>query len=531
MTPARTDVAIIGSGFAASILARMLLRRGKRVVLLERERHPRFAIGESATPLAGLTLERIAADYDLPDLADLATYGRWSQQLPGLRRGLKRGFSFYAHRPGEPYANSAENDSRLLVAASPEDDVADTHWLRSDVDAYLAARAMEEGAELLEGADATSVSLSEDAVVVMGDRDGAPFRVEAATIVDASGSGTLLADAAGSGAAFPATEVASGLVGAHFEGVRSFVEIAQGGGASFEGAPYPEERAAVHHLIEEGWMYVLPFDHGVASAGLVLREPFARAAAVPHARAALFYSILARYPTLASSFRDAVPVSDWLGTARLQRRLAVAAGPRWVLLPHAYAFFDPLFSTGIAWSLFGVERAARLLAAESPPDPTRHAGYASLLSLEADQIGRMIGGALRAAGHFRLFCAWSFLYFALVAWIETRSRLGLETPEGFLAADRPAFRQLLIDARRELEAVLAAPDESAISRFEVWVANRIATFDVVGLSDPARRNLYPVDLEALVARADRLGMTREAMRAAVPDLLRSAGRRCERPLR
>jgi FADH2 O2-dependent halogenase len=47
-----TDVAVVGSGFAGSLVALALTRRGRRVVLVERLRHPRFAIGESSTPLA-----------------------------------------------------------------------------------------------------------------------------------------------------------------------------------------------------------------------------------------------------------------------------------------------------------------------------------------------------------------------------------------------------------------------------------------------------------------------------------------------
>ena len=53
-------VAVVGSGFAGSLLARVLTVQGHDVVLLERGTHPRFAIGESSTPLANLTLERLA---------------------------------------------------------------------------------------------------------------------------------------------------------------------------------------------------------------------------------------------------------------------------------------------------------------------------------------------------------------------------------------------------------------------------------------------------------------------------------------
>ena len=154
----RASIAILGSGFAGSILARVLARQGHRVVLLERGRHPRFAIGESSTPLAALALERLAERYGLDDLDSLAAYGRWRRDLPHLRRGLKRGFTFYAHEPGALFRNSERDESRLLVAASPNDEVADTHWLRADVDQHLALAAATAGAELLEETDVTDVA-------------------------------------------------------------------------------------------------------------------------------------------------------------------------------------------------------------------------------------------------------------------------------------------------------------------------------------------------------------------------------------
>src|SRR3982750_3230016 len=135
------EVAIVGSGFAGSLLARVLAVLGYDVVLLERGTHPRFAIGESSTPLANLALERIGIRYGLEDCYQLAAHGRWLQNYPELRRGLKRGFTFYRHHPGEPLDAS----ERLLVAASPSEHVSDVHWLRADVDHHLVRQAIEAG--------------------------------------------------------------------------------------------------------------------------------------------------------------------------------------------------------------------------------------------------------------------------------------------------------------------------------------------------------------------------------------------------
>ena len=81
------DVAIVGSGFSGSLLAMIAKRLGRSVVLIERGSHPRFAIGESSTPLANLLLEEIASTYDLPRLRPLCEWGSWQRAEPEVHRG------------------------------------------------------------------------------------------------------------------------------------------------------------------------------------------------------------------------------------------------------------------------------------------------------------------------------------------------------------------------------------------------------------------------------------------------------------
>jgi len=215
---------------------------------------------------------------------------------------------------------------------------------------------------------------------------------------------------------------------------------------------------------------------------------------------------------------------------RLPRRQARAAGRRWLLLPHAYAFFDPLFSTGIAWSLAGVERAADLLAGAVPPPPDRLAAYADVLSAEADHVACLMAGAWAAMGEqegdgtFRLFAAHAMLYFAAASFCEARQRLVDLPADGtshawsaFLGADDPPLRDPVAEAVDRLRAG-AAP-----AAFEDWVREAIAPRNLAGLADPARRNLYPVDFEALVAAAGLLGLSQAEVRAALPRLRGGGG--------
>src|SRR5438128_4533132 len=98
-----TDLAIIGSGFGGSLTAMVARRLGLSVLLLEQGTHPRFAIGESTSPLCNLLLEVLAQVYDLPRLLPFATYGTWKRAYPEVTVGLKRGFSFYQHARGREF--------------------------------------------------------------------------------------------------------------------------------------------------------------------------------------------------------------------------------------------------------------------------------------------------------------------------------------------------------------------------------------------------------------------------------------------
>ena len=99
----RADVVILGAGFAGSVLAMVLRRLGRSVVIVERGAHPRFAVGESSTPLANLVLESLAREYDLPRLLPLAEYGPWQRAYPHLVCGVKRGFTFFQHEEDRPF--------------------------------------------------------------------------------------------------------------------------------------------------------------------------------------------------------------------------------------------------------------------------------------------------------------------------------------------------------------------------------------------------------------------------------------------
>ncbi len=521
------EVAIVGSGFTGSLLARILTVLGYDVVLLERGAHPRFAIGESSTPLANLSLERIAIRYGMDDCYQLATHGRWIEHLPELRRGLKRGFTYYRHHPDQPFANHGLDSERLLVAASPHDSLSDSHWLRADVDHHFVKEAVSAGVDYRDRVELTSTDFESGSVRLGGSRNGAPFELRARFVVDASGPGGFLAKQLAIPSGLERTETRAGIVFGHFEGVRLMTDVVPG----MPDGPYPDDWAAVHHVIDEGWMYSLRFDDGVTSTGFLL-TPKAIESLKPSECAGageLWRALLRRYPTLHDLFDGARPIMPIAFRPVIQHRLTRAAGECWALMPHAYAFVDPLFSTGIAWGLRAVERLG--LAFESAcgdrrvPDTGTLRRYDAALSAEADQIDVLVAGAYEAMAHFDLFAAHTMLYFATVSFAEVSQRLMPSDSaawKGFLGVGDSALEPLPREALLRLRAITqrngGVGTAAHREEFARWVAQAIAPRNVAGLADSARRNLYPVDFDALIEQHALLGMSRDQILEALPAL-------------
>ena len=521
------DVAIVGSGYAGSLMARVLAVQGYQVVLLERGTHPRFAIGESTTPLGNLSLERLAQRYGLADCYRLAAHGRWRAHQPDVRIGLKRGFTFYRHHPGEAFANRGLESERLLVAASPDDAIADTHWMRADVDQFLVRQAVAAGVDYRDRTELSGATIEPTGVHLTGSRQGVPFTLEADFIIDASGPNGFLARQLAIPSGLDGTDTRSALLFSHFAGVELMPACVPG----LPDGPYPDDWAAVHHLIDEGWMYSLRFDDRVTSAGFALspRGVASLPAALLADPDALWRHLMARYPTIGRAFASAQPLMPIAFHATVQHRLTQAAGPRWAMLPHAFAFVDPLFSTGIAWSLRAVERLGLLFEPDANgrrlPAPDELAHYGALLADEGDQIDRLVAGSYEAMAHFDLFAAHAMLYFAIVSFAEVSQRMGRDARAawgGFLGVGDASSEALLRESLSRLRAITAGEGRTgsveARAGYVAWVTEAIASRNVAGLADPARHNLYPVDLDLLIERHALLGFSREALVAALPAL-------------
>ena len=487
------DVAILGGGFAGSILALVLAKLGRSVIVLERGRHPRFAIGESSTPLANLALEQLALRYDLPALLPLTKFGTWQRHYPHLACGLKRGFSYFRQETGQPFVPRDDRSNELLVAASPADEVSDTHWFREHVDHFLVQQVQSAGIGYFDLCEVTALERP-DRWHLHAQREGQSLELRAELLVDASGPGGVLAGLLDIPCDPVGLRTHSWSIYSHFTGVEPWQSIYTSAGGQAEPHPFACDDAALHHVCDEGWMWLLRFNNGITSAGFALNaERLAVDATTPVEL--LWQQLLARHPSVAQQFRAAQAVRPLVRTDRLQRRARQVVGSGWAMLAHAAYFLDPLFSPGIAHTLATVERLAAIVERHWRADSLDAAlkQYATALQEEIDHVDRLIHGCYRSFGRFGLFTAFAMFYFA--GAIESEERRRGKRPgsaEGFLLAHEVAFRERVTRRYAELLALLAGPaDSTAEAHFVAGVADDIAPWNSAGLCDAGRCNLYP----------------------------------------
>jgi tetracycline 7-halogenase / FADH2 O2-dependent halogenase len=482
------DLVIVGAGFGGSLTAMIAHRLGLSVVLLEQGRHPRVVIGESTTPLSNLLLERLSATYDLPRVAPMAKWGSWQRAYPQVACGLKRGFSFF-HETG-----------RLLVAASPHDDIADTHWYRADVDHFLVMEAVRIGVEYRDRVRIESLDLSENGAELAGQAEGEVFRIRAKFLIDATGPRGFLHRILELGEdslpGMPATES----LYSHFTGVTRTENEGE--------TPYPVDDAAFHHVFDGGWVWVLRFNNGVTSAGVASTSDVAAELGLREGEPA-WQRVLDRVPALREQFDGAVACQPFRYMPAVSFRSTGIVGERWAMLPSAAGFVDPLLSTGFALTLIGVERLGRILGGyfESDEITGQLQRYAEQTDGDLLAASRLIGALYATMGNFAAFTAVSLLYFAAVSFAETAYRLGKsELAAGFLLREHadfgPASRRLLERAHR-----LHGVDDTRA--FTDEVLRVIAPFNVGRFGDPALRNCYRVCAEDLLQAGLKFGVSRD----------------------
>lgn len=470
------------------------------MILIERGRHPRFTIGESSTPLTNLLIETLADRYDLPRLRPFSKWGTWQATYPEVGCGLKRGFSFFHHVEGQPWTTDAERANQLLVAASPNDRIADTHWHRPDFDHFLVREAVSLGAEYVDETELTDFSHHAGGVEVCGRRGALPFQARAKFLIDGSGPRGFLHRHLGLRETgfdgYPATQA----VYSHFTDVARWEEQE----VDFADAPYPPDDAALHHLFDGGWMWVLRFNNGLTSAGFTIADDLA--AEIPAGNAEeLWTRLLKRLPSVEKQFAEARPIRAFTQFPHVAFRTSACVGKGWAMLPGAAGFVDALYSTGFVLSLLGIERLASAMEGGFVDSVMEE--YSRDTFADLDATAELIGAAYRVMGDPKAFQAVTMLYFAAASFGETARRLGRpELAPGFLLRSHPVFGP----AARECLASAGRVSGDALMD---QVAKAAYPVNVAGVCDSTKRNWYPAAAADLYANADKLGATAEEISA------------------
>lgn len=495
-----TDVTVIGSGFAGSLMSLLLTRLGRTCIVVDRQSHPRFAIGESSTPLADMALRDIARKYDLPRLAPLTRYGTWMEAYPQVMRGLKRGFSYFGHVTQQPFVPQQNHANELLVAASIDDASSDTHWLRSDVDAFFATEAAAAGVSFFENTLLHRIERTGGGWELSGSRgsqgrDG-EVDIKARFVIDASGEGKVLARTLGITDERHLLKTNSRPLFAHFKNVKPWQEILVERAAAVQDHPFDCDRAALHQVLRGAWMWQLRFDSEVVSAGFAIdngKHPLDERV-TPQLE---WEQWMEQYPTIREQFSQAEIVNPPQGLARgprMQRLMARGAGVDWVMLPHTAGFIDPLHSSGIAHSLFGIERLAVIFEAHWGKNSLAGElqNYDRIVRTEIKLIDLLVAGCYAGTVDFRLFSAMCMFYFAgTIACERARCDSDYDPSRYFLNANDIAFHEAAASGYSRLQELLTSDlTDHGINAFADYVRDTIAPWNTANLMNPAARNMY-----------------------------------------
>ncbi|MGY0505763.1 NAD(P)/FAD-dependent oxidoreductase [Luteimonas sp. e5] len=336
--PIRTDVLVIGGGPAGSCAASILAARGWQVTMLEKDRHPRFHIGESLLPMNIPILERIGALEKVREVGLL----KLGADFPGVDGGYNV-FDFRrALRPNPGFAFQVR---------------------RSEFDQVLFEHARECGADAHDGVRVVRAEEGADGRLCVFDDQGRAWL--ARHVLDASGRDTFLGNKLKLKRKNP--KHASAAVFSHFEGV----------------ARRPGRDAGNVSICRHahGWIWMIPLRDGTTSVGAVCWPDYLKTRR--GGMEEFLMQTLATVPDVAQRMQGARRVAPVHVTGNYTYECRRMHGPGWTLIGDAYAFVDPMFSSGVYLAMHSAEQAAHMVDA-ALCEPAREAALQRRFQREFD---------------------------------------------------------------------------------------------------------------------------------------------------
>lgn len=314
------DVLVIGGGPAGSTTAAFLARRGRSVVQLERDRHPRFHIGESLLPANIPIIERLGV-LDAVREIGILKLGADFPTMDGAGYNVFRFSRALGKTP--PYAFQVK---------------------REEFDQLLFRHAAAQGVDAREGIRVRSVEFAADGVVAQAETEsGEKLAVRARYLVDATGRDAFLGGFLKFKRKHPRHRSAA--LFAHFRGV----ERRQG-----------EDAGNISiYTHDDGWAWMIPLREDIVSVGIVADPWLFKSRDVPPGD--FLRRVLDGVPGARERMARAEMVGNLHATGNYSYVCSRLTGPRWLMVGDAGAFVDPIFSTGVYLAMRAAERAAEVI--------------------------------------------------------------------------------------------------------------------------------------------------------------------------
>jgi len=346
------DVIIAGSGIYGTSMASILAKSGLKVLIIERGKHPRFALGEALLPQSAIWPFIIGERFGIPEIGHLSHADRIVDNItPSC--GLKHSIGFAHHTEGVPL--EASKLHQLVPPHLPF--YSESHLYREEVDQFLLDAAIQYGADYVEETPITNVHIGASGVVVscpLNEYHGEYY-------VDASGRGSKLVEQQGYRIGAPEAMTHSRTLFAHVEGLQPFDHLIA---SPSQGRQWHE--GTFHHVFDGGWMWVIPFDNFArsssrkASIGLML-DPRKHPENSDLSPEEEFRAFISRFPDIERHLEGIEVTMPFKRTGRLQYASRQSVGDRHFTAPGTFGFVDPLYSNGLIHTFESVYFGARHL--------------------------------------------------------------------------------------------------------------------------------------------------------------------------